>query len=217
MQVTIEKVEVAKGRGRLYLLLSRVFIKEVTPQFLKGLKEERVAEALRELGVNLDYHISRMDEEELVERLAEEYTQLFLVPGGISLCESVWLKGLLLQEPASEVMTIYRKGGFDYQEDSKLFPDQIGVELAFMGFLAEAESRAIEEGRSEEASGLAELQKEFLTNHLGRWGLEFCKTVMEYTIEPFYREMARLTYSFLESEMREMGITPKGRDEGSRP
>lgn len=206
MSEIVEKVEIAEGRARIYHLLARCFLKEVSPDFLKGIRDGEFLKSLKELGVEFDEGFLREDEKEVLEGLASEYAKLFIAPGGIPPYESVWLKGLLLQEPATEALAFYKRSGFTLPEDFKGFPDQVGVELSFMGHLAQAEGRMWKEGKEEEAKAYEELEKEFLKKHLSRWIFKFCEGVERCSLHPFYKEMARLTRGFIESEMEEMGL-----------
>ena len=198
--------EIAEGRSRIYFMLSRVFLKEVSRDFLKSMREKGFVEYLRGLGVDLGEDFVKGDEEDLLEELASEYTQLFIAPAGASPYESVWLKGLLMQEPAAEALAFYKRCGFELPEDFKSFPDQIGVELSFLGHLTAEEAKAWKEGNEKLATEILKLEKEFLKKHLKRWAFKFCECVMAITKLPFYREMARLTKEFLKGEMEDMGI-----------
>ena len=198
-----EKIEEAEARGRIYFFLSRVFLKEVSPDFLKSLKDDNFIASLKEMGVDLNGCLFNDKEDVVIERLAEEYSQLFIVPGGLSLCESVWEKGLLLQEPASKVRAFYKRCGFELPEDFNGFPDHMGVELSFMGHLADSEAKSWKDGKDKIAKVYGELQVEFLKKHLNKWALKCCEEVKRCTFSDFYRDIAQLTQDFLQSEVEE--------------
>ncbi len=206
MEERLGMEEIAEGRSRLYLILSRVFLKEVSPEFLRSMREKGFVEYLKGLGIDLGEDFANKEEKELLEELAAEYTQLFIAPAGASPYESVWKKGLLMQEPAAEALAFYKRCGFKLPEDFKGFPDQIGVELSFLGHLTREEARAWKEGDERLATEVMKLEREFLKKHLRKWVFDFLDCVMAITKLPFYREMARLTKEFLKGEMEDLGI-----------
>ncbi len=200
----MEKNEIARGRSSTYKLLSHVFIKEVSSELLETFREKEISGSLKDFGVDIAKCLKSESEDKLLDDLATEYAALFLTPGGLSPHESVKLKGLLLQEPASEVLAFYEECGLEIPEDYKGFPDQLGVELEFMGYLADEECKAWQENNAEKAQELEALQTRFLREHLFKWVVDFCKEVEEVAFHPFYKEMAGLTRRFMETEIEEL-------------
>lgn len=197
-----ERTEVAGARSLVYSLLARVYLEEVTSEFLSTLKNEKIATSLLELGMDLSKSLP--DEEgkqkDQLDGLAEEYAALFLLPGGLSPHESAQVKGLLCQEPEQEARAFYKKVGIDYPADSKVFADHLGTELEFMAFLSEKEAVALEKGEEEEASRWHELQKEFFKSHVESWMFQYLDDLDSNAYHPFYKDMSVLTRNFLESE-----------------
>jgi len=204
-----EKAEIARGRAYLYGLLSLVFRGEITPDFLKKLRSEEGINSLKALGIEWGENFLKAREEELLEELAVEYTCLFVAPGSVSPYESVWLTGRLFQGPSQEVEDIYSRCGLTLPLEYKVFPDQAGIELEFMGYLAARESEAWADGREKDALKYQELQREFLGEHLGRWILEFSKEVEKVAFHPFYRETAKLSYKFMALEVEDLILNSK--------
>ncbi len=200
----MEKSEIARGRSSTYKLLSHVFIKEVSSELLETFRGKEMSESLKDFGVDIEKCLKSEGDNKLLDELATEYAALFLTPGGLSPHESVKLKGLLLQEPASKVLEFYKACGLEIPEDYKGFPDQLGVELEFMGYLAGEEFKALQKGKTKKANVLVELQKRFLREHLSKWVVDFCKEVEEVAFHPFYKEMAGLTRRFMETEIQEL-------------
>jgi TorA maturation chaperone TorD len=183
-----------------------VYLGELTPELLKALTSEECMAAFEDCGAGLRELVMDKGHDRLLEELAEEYTALFIVPGGIPPYESVRLTGLLNQEPAGEVEAFYRRCGLQLREDCPTLLDHLGMELAFMGHLAAMEGGAREAGDEDAASQWIALQEEFSARHLGRWAFPYLQDLMKYAAHPFYREMARLTIAFLETERDTMGI-----------
>lgn len=132
-----------------------------------------------------------------MNELAEEYAALFIVSGGLSPYESVRLKGLLCQEPSTEVEEFYKRCGLVLKEKwKKTFPDHLGLELEFMGYLCDKEAEA--DGSAN--NSWFDYQREFFESHLGRWCMEYLHDLQKCSFHPFYREIAKITRQFLESE-----------------
>lgn len=174
---------VTKARANIYHLLSRVYLKEIDKEFLEALRASNL----------FSPDILNKPDHPLLEELAEEYAALFLVSGGLPPYESVRLKGLLCQEPATEVEEYYRRCGIVMKEEWKrIFPDHLGLELEFLGYLCDKE---VTDG------GLwSEYQREFFEAHLGRWCFDYLSDLEKCAFHPFYKEIAVLTREFLESE-----------------
>lgn len=174
---------VTKARANIYHLFSRIYLKEIDDDFLHVLR-----------AINLlSPSILNEPEVTLINELAEEYAALFLVPGGLPPYESVRIKGLLCQEPATEVEDFYKRCGLVIKEGWKnIFPDHLGLELGFMGYLCDKE---VEGGKK-----WAGYQREFWGLHLSRWCFDYLDDLIKCAFHPFYREVGVLTREFLESE-----------------
>ena len=66
--------------------------------------------------------------------------------------------------------------------------------------LAEREAQSRSEGSEDDANWCWGTQKKFLEEHILAWVPRFCAKVIEGAEQPFYREMAEVTRSFLEFE-----------------
>jgi TorA maturation chaperone TorD len=196
--------ETARERSGVYGFLAEVFRAEPTPALLRKIRDGHFVEVLTAAGAHLGEDFAAQPEAELLEDLAVEYTRLFLGPGkhvrpyaatylggaGASLCgpTTVWARDFM------------ERSGFALTPEHRDLPDHVSIELEFMARMAEREARAIEESDDETAGQCRWIQKEFLDNHLGRWLPEFCGHAAEHAELSFYRELARLTGHFVESE-----------------
>lgn len=196
----IEKSETAEGRSHVYHLLANLYLKEITPEVLTLLEDKELIDVLVGLGLELNQLLPDTNQEKLLNELSEEYAALFIVSGGILPYESARLKGLLCQEPTSEVEDFYRRCGLIVREDCHVLPDHLGMELEFMSYLARKESEAWKKGDERAASRWFRHQREFFTNHITMWVFDFLVDLMSCTLHPFYREIGRLTQRFLETE-----------------
>ncbi len=202
--------EVAESRNRVYLLLSRLLMKEVTPDLLAILKSEMMAEALGELGFDIKFYLNNQESQKLLDDLAEEYAALFIVPGGISPHESVCLQGMLNQKPAWEAEEFYRRCGLVIRDEYHLMPDHLAMELEFMGYLAGREVEARAKQDEKEIAKWLGLQGDFFQNHLDNWAFSFLKDLRKYAFHPFYKGLGSLTMGYLETEKEHLGIPERG-------
>jgi TorA maturation chaperone TorD len=175
------------------------------------MKDHRFQEILSTLGIELNNGFFKKPEKELLENLAVEYAYLFLGPGKhISPHESVHHKkegvqsGQLWGELTAEVKRIIESSGLEYKSEFTGMPDHISVELEFMQHVVQREAQAWEADDDKTALLCLKNEKIFVDEHLFRWIPEFCEKVIKTAESPFYREMARLTQSFIEFEKQEL-------------
>jgi len=204
--------EIAESRNRVYLLLSTLLTKEVTPELLAILKNEMVAAAFGELDPDIACYLNDQESQKLLNDLAEEYAALFIVPGGISPHESVRLHGMLNQKPAWEAEAFYRRGGLVISDECRLMPDHLGMELEFMGYLAGREAEAHAKQDEEEAAKWIGLQGDFFQNHIDNWAFSFLTDLQRYAFHPFYKGLGSLTINYLKTEKGHLGIPERGEE-----
>ena len=201
----------AGQRGSIYGLLATVYRREMTSDLLHQIKDPQFLGVLSDLGIELNNGFFRKPDKELLEDLAVEYTRLFLGPGKhISPHESVHHKkegtqsGQLWGESTAEVKKIVEASGLEYKTEYTGLPDHISVELEFMQHVVMREEQAWKDDDKETALLCQENGKKFVDEHLFRWIPKFCEEVITEADLPFYREMARLTKTFIEFEKQEL-------------
>ncbi len=193
----------------LYGFLAAVFRKEVSEHFLAQLRSAELRETLTDAGITLDDHLLRGPDQEVLRDLAVEFAALFLGPGEhISPHESVHLpKGGNLWGPETVTVRKFVNAlGFEYAEEFSGIPDHISVELELMAELARREGAAWEKGETDEAANSLAYQRQFMTEHLAKWVPAFCSRIIDVAELPFYREVARLTMDFLDSEAADIDV-----------
>ncbi len=194
--------------SHLYGFLAALYRREIDAAMLDQLRSKEIRASLREAGVELGESFEGADEAALLEALAVEYTALFLGPGEhISPHESVHAEGgggSLWGDETVAVRRFIQEAGFEYSEDYDGVPDHISVELEFMAEAARREAIAWEEGDAAMAANCLEFQREFLNEHLGKWVPQFCDKVSAVASVPLYRDIAKLTTSFVRSELADV-------------
>ena len=140
-----------------------LFFKTLGLLFLNGPSEENVQlltmglENSRQCGL-----ISQQEHEELSaqldpEALGRDYTSLFcLGSSSLSLYESVWLTGLVMQEPRDELRKILKACGLKPNIDSNEPEDHLGYIYYCIGMLIERQRTNEDKSQSEDKGLLQE-------------------------------------------------------------
>lgn len=197
----------ARSTARVYRALARAFHQPAAdlyhPAFLETLRRsldaagasgllplvEEMAEGLRDLPDLTD--------------LTVEYCRLFYGPGKVAAppYESVYLGGgLLMGEPAIQVLRCYEEAGVRIGDGFRDMPDHIGAELEYL-CLAARETGNFAALRRHGTVGLwAARYRSFLTEHLAPWVRPFATKVHEGSDSRFYRALVTLTTRWVERE-----------------
>ena len=134
--------------------------------------------------------------------LIRQGRQIFNIPNKTKCVDHKIGVGLNVGAPGFK--NIIESSGLEYQSEYKGMPDHISVELEFMQHVVQREAQAWEAGDDETALLCLKNEKQFVAEHLSGWIPDFCEKVSEAAEMPFYREMARLTRSFIEFEKQEL-------------
>jgi len=221
---TLPLLEIMGRRESIYSFLSRVFLREVSEEFLKDifLRTEKMS-FLAESGDNdrnefekglvrfknaLDQLKHEKDIGEIVKLLGREFVYTFIVKGShpVHPYESVYLgeERLLMQRPYDDVRAIFKKAGIQRSEYCQEMEDHIGIELEFMGLLCRRFTQAWNDKQKQEARKALHLQRLFLQNHLAKWVPQFCEDVAMKTRMDFYRGIASMTRAFVTLDSEEV-------------
>ena len=138
-----------------------------------------------------------------LETLIIDYSKLFVGPYKLLAPPygSVYLENAprVMGDSTLDVTKRYQEGGL--QVHLKEAPDHVAIELEFMYFLIFKEVEAMRNSDSGIAASYLEKQKAFLGNHLGIWVSEFADNVEANAQTQFYKNLARLTKSFVEKDL----------------
>lgn len=201
-----EKSCLARGRSQTYHLLAAFYLKEASLELLDILRTKEIDEFISALDVTSDtlLPIAPDGDPAFLDELACEYAALFVLPGGVSPYASVHLKGQLCHEPELEVRAFYADSGLVVQDNTGLMSDHIGIELDFMGFLAEMEADSLEAGDDADAHKWRSRQREFFTKHIKTWAFGLMDDLDRYAYHPFYKGAALITRNLLHIEKEEL-------------
>jgi TorA maturation chaperone TorD len=195
--------EVAKlgSLNGIYLFLYRAFIKEVDADFLSFMRSEEMRPMMEALEMNLSPGAIGITDEALLEELAVEYAALFIQPGAYPPYESIVLEKRFLGKPADTVELAYQDAGFDYRQNfPKLFPDHLAIEMLFIASLLTKESEYVSSGDHAAVLEWRGKRAAFMTDHLGKWVMEYLERLQIMTENRFYHKMVVFTKEFLETE-----------------
>lgn len=134
--------------------------------------------------------------EAMLQDLKVDYARLFVghrrmeVPAW----ESVYFsqERLTFQEQTVQVRRWFERFGVKPSISAKEPEDHIAFELSFVGHLAERAVAALEEGDEATFSNLLAAQREFLAEHLLRWGWKWAELALEQAQTGFYQGLALL-------------------------
>ncbi|SEM24077.1 chaperone TorD involved in molybdoenzyme TorA maturation [Syntrophus gentianae] len=196
------------ARAEIFRRLATIFNypdDELNQDLRSGIFISTLTDALKTAG--LDSACAKLDPGSILEdweellALEKDYTRMCFAskPRQVYLFESVYREGKLLQESTFQIAGLYYEAGLQLTETFTLPPDHIAVELEFMAFLYFKEAEAIQEGSSAKESLALRLQGEVLQNHLIPFGLSVAERMEKYATTRFYRTMACILRSVLES------------------
>ncbi len=132
-----------------------------------------------------------------LQEMQTDYVRLFIGPGRVLAppWESVYFSEdrLVFQEQTLQVRNWYRRFGLEPEKLHKEPDDHIGLEISFVAYLARLAFEALAEQDEEEFEQLLEAQRQFLSEHLLKWGPYWCDLVLEHAQTEFYQGLALLT------------------------
>lgn len=143
------------------------------------------------------------DTGKLLQALQVEYTYLFInavprVPAPPY--ESVYSgERILMGEPVSQVLALYREAGLEMSKDLDILPDHVSIETEFMFYLIQQEEMA---GQSpdDDTEVWQQRQIDFLIQHLDKWMPEFMNKTRTSARLPYYSHLADFTEAVLNAE-----------------
>lgn len=207
----------AAARGDMYRFLSAAFLappsERLVAPFLSG---EFLKEIAGTFGpaADADLCLFARQFQGDYERLDQDFQSLFMVPLGryVTPYEAVYrderevgdtrIRGLLMGPSTLAVKQLYREAGMTISEDYQDLPDHVGLELACMEFLCQAERQAWEREDPTEVRRVRHLEGRLLHDHLLQWVPALCQRIRENASGPFYRGIAGLTLAYLSQEAK---------------
>jgi TorA maturation chaperone TorD len=139
-----------------------------------------------------------------LQTLLVDYTALFIGPSQPKAMPyaSFWLTDdqSMRHDATMAVLAFYEQGGFDVDEEIHELPDHVAIELEFFYLLIFAINQAQLSGEMDEFAAANALHGRFLREHLGVWISDFLTATKSGAETDFYRELADLTWRFVQME-----------------
>lgn len=201
------------GETLLFGLLGKVLYQELDKVLLEMLIKEDVfaespfgaeqTEIMRGLELLQCWTYENRDglTDHELKALREDQLHLFIGLDKIlaPVWESVYFsnKRLVFQEQTLQVREWYYRFGLQLERINREPDDHIGLELAFVAHLANLALQAFEQKDDAAFEDLLQAQRDFLSEHLLRWGPAWCKLVKKHAKTDFYHGLAHLTHGAL--------------------
>lgn len=193
-----ESLVVETQRAQAYKLLSECYY-EPNDQLLEKLRNLNgtIAEACSEIK---KFAVETTE----LKPLIVDFSRLFVGPFKLLATPygSVYLEGdvRLMGDSTVDVKKRYLKEGLDIA--TREVPDHIAIELEFMYLLIFKQIQAIRSSSNSQVRKYLEKQSSFLNAHLGRWVPIFVDQVEKHAKTIFYKNLARLTNSFIAQDLK---------------
>jgi len=208
----IENTNDILARAGMYKTLSLAFLKEPSIKFVEYLRSPAMSSLMSEMGLPFDDVFLNTPASELIENLAEKYTNLFLGPGAhISLQASVHSSKEETKQlwgiSTCEFVRFFGDIGLELREDSGIIPDHISAQLEVMQKLCQFEANARQNRSDNVVVETLNYEKELVSKHLLSWCPIFCGQIEESGVGSPYQELATLTHLFLLSENQSIKLS----------
>ena len=211
--------ESAASRGRCYGFLAWLFLETPDTSFLERLLGADVGSYVASLAAGGSSHpmIIAGLEEMRGWLAAHEHQPMEEVRKELAVQQAWLLKGIAPgYGPPPPFEAVHRRpgGGVDtdtllslrefYREAAAELPpsspnrlDHLGMELDFMRFLCDEESRLWRSNLVEEATRYRRIQRRFLSRHLITWVPGYCQKILAEPCAPFFHGVAKVLVGFL--------------------
>ncbi len=202
MQEDLKKEQLA--RVNIYALISRLLMTEVDEDLLKLILKDK--NILSFFPVFKDWKKRKgMSNKDLIERyLNVDFTNLLLLH--LIPYESFYTREDQMMETGGDnpVQQLYNDFDFRVELDTArvMAGDHIGVELEFMYKLCEAQMKALDDGAEDVVAQIAEIEYNFLKEHLVEWAPLFLLNVKNEAGTAFYFDLANFAIEFILSDFQ---------------
>lgn len=203
-----EKLNRAAARAALYSLLAQGLNypdEDLAESICRGDYVAGLIDSLEVLGIKgleeylgmlqKEYTGAGVDQASMLLEIEKDYTWMCFSSKPrrlVYLFESVYNEGKLYEESTFQIARLYYEAGLKIEEDFRLPPDHIAVELEFMAFLSFQEMDGIKTGDSKRESYAVELQNRTLDEHLRKFALTLADNLGKHAKTSFYRSVANV-------------------------
>ena len=202
----------AAARATLCSLLAQALNypdKDLVASLCRGDYLTELLKALEVLGITgqetslrtlqKEYTAPTIDQAALLLEIEKDYTWMCFASKPhrlVYLFESVYNEGKLYDESTFAIARLYYEAGLKVEEDFRLPPDHIAVELEFMAFLSYKEMDGIKAGDDRIANYAVQLQKKTMDEHLRNFALAVAGNLGTHAKTSFYQGIATVMTAF---------------------
>ena len=190
------------ARINFYALISRLLMSEADDALLDTIENDENIMEFFPSYKKWDRRKNLSRKELLESYIDADFTNLFLLH--LIPYESFYTREDQMMETAGEnpVLQLYNEYNFrvDLGKARAVSADHIGIEFEFMYMLCTAEKKALEDEDIDAAAGIAQIQKDFLKDHLLEWAPMFLLNVKSEAGTAFYFDAADLALEFMMSD-----------------
>jgi TorA maturation chaperone TorD len=202
-------LELAGSRADTYLFIASLFYYDSLPAISSSIRKKTILEGLSPGGKGFKtlkkfVEVDAPKIKKLLDKLEIEHTALFVM-GKLTKgrpYESFYLDKdrKIGARVTINVNKFYESAGVKFTDAQDELSDYIAIELEFMYHMCKREEEAWKERDKEHALGYLKFQRDFITEHLGKWINPFCEDVLEETKLDFFKAACYLLLEFLELE-----------------
>jgi TorA maturation chaperone TorD len=208
-----EFIELSGSRAQTYLFLASLFYYDSLPAIKKSIRRKTILDGLTPSGRGFKLLKKFVEEDapkikNLLEKLQVEHTALFVM-GKLTKgrpYESFYLDRdrKIGARVTINVDKFYKSAGVNFTDAQDEIADYIAIELEFMYHMCKREEEAWGEQDKKHAVGYLKFQKDFVTEHLGKWINPFCEDTLEEAKLDFFKAACHLLTEFMEIEKAEI-------------
>ena len=208
-----DRKNVVLGESLLFGLLGAILYKDLDKVWLEALLNEDIfseapfgmEQVETKRGIELlqrwtDENHNGLDTAQF-KALQDDHLKMFVGLKKVlaPMWESVYFseKKLMFQEQTLQIREWYARFGLQAERINREPDDHIGLEMLFISHLASLALQAIEQNDEDKLNEILQAQREFLSEHLLRWGPAWAKLVKQHAATDFYRGIAHLTHGSL--------------------
>lgn len=199
------------ARVNIYALVSRILMNEVDETLLKLIIEDENVLSFFPEFKKWEKRKNMSDKDLIEQYLNVDFANLFLLH--LVPYESFYLREDQMMETGGDnpIQKLYNDFDFRVELDQArvMSGDHIGVELEFMYKLCDAEYKALEDGAYNIAAEIADIQYNFLKEHLVEWAPMFLLNVKSEAGTALYYDAADLALEFILSDFEYLSALKK--------
>ncbi|MEN6475703.1 MAG: molecular chaperone TorD family protein [Syntrophaceae bacterium] len=212
MEESEKKLQHALARATLCSLLAQALNypdKDLVKGLCRGDFIRELLKALEVLGImdqeaylktlQKEYTAPSVDQAAMLLDIEKDYTWMCFASKPrrlVYLFESVYNEGKLYDESTFAIARLYYDAGLKVEENFRLPPDHIAVELEFMAFLSFKEMDGIKAGDAKIEDYATLLQKKTLDEHLHNFALIVAENLGKHARTSFYQVVAKIMTAF---------------------